>query len=55
MQEKLLINERRVAYTCPQTVVDCGIHKNDIRTEKTLSIMSFSPLYTIKVSLKCTQ
>lgn len=54
-QEKLLINERRVAYICPQTEVDCATHKKDISTENTLSIMSFSPLYAIKLSLKCTQ
>lgn len=54
-QEKLLINDRSVANTCPQTVVDCAIHKNEMSTEKTLSMMLFSPLYAIKVSLKCTQ
>jgi hypothetical protein len=54
-QEKLLINDRRVANTCPQTDVDCAIHKNAISTEKTLSITSLSPLCIIKISLKCMQ
>lgn len=51
-QEKLLINDRRVANTCPQTDVDCAMHRNVISTEKMLSIMLLSPLYTVKVSLK---
>jgi len=54
-EEKLLINDRSVAYTCPLTVLDCDICKNDISTEKTLSIVSFSPLLAINVSLKCTK
>lgn len=55
MQEKLFIKDLSVANTCPQTEVDCAIHKNAMSTEKTLSMMLFSPLYAIKVSLKCTQ
>lgn len=55
MDEKLLINDCNIAYMGPTTVLDCGLLNNVMSTEKALSIVSFSPLLVINLSLKWTK